>query len=117
MLDIEKVKEAGYKITEIDEEIYIIEDFISEEERLQLFNLADSTSEEDWSKSYMKNLAEQAKIQFNRDDLDNIISRYKSACQQYIVVNKNIEHYQNIVNDIDKFILILDKLTIKVQSE
>jgi len=73
MLDIEKVKEAGYDITEIDEEIYLIKNFISEDERLEMFNLADSTPENAWSDSYMESLAKRAKVEFGRDDLENVI--------------------------------------------
>ncbi len=50
-------------------------------------------------------------------DLNTIIGNFKAACQQYSEVSKNVDYYKGIVDDINKYLTVLDELTAKVQTE
>ena len=67
----------GYSVTEPIENIFVIEEFISEDEQKSIFELAESSSQEDWEVLYFSNLKPFCMKKFGRDDVENLVAEGK----------------------------------------
>lgn len=67
------VSGSGYKYEKLANDIYLLHDFLTEEERLAYYNLASSTSESNWSVFYLKGLEKQGVYDHNRKDIATLI--------------------------------------------
>lgn len=73
----ESFEQDGFKCTDLDDEILLIEDFLSKEELDQLWDIINTRPEEDWSIEYVKNLTRFCLEKFGRDDVDNLVAEGK----------------------------------------
>jgi hypothetical protein len=73
----ESFEQDGFKCTDLDDEILLIEDFLSKEELGQLWDIINTRPEEDWSIEYVKNLTRFCLEKFGRDDVDNLVAEGK----------------------------------------
>jgi hypothetical protein len=73
----ESFEQNNFKCTDIDDEILLVEDFISKEELAQLWDIINTRPEEDWSIEYVKNLTRFCLEKFGRDDVDNLVAEGK----------------------------------------
>jgi hypothetical protein len=75
-------EENNFKCTDIDDEILLVEDFLTKEELDVLLNIIDTTPEEDWSIEYVTNLKRFCLEKFGRDDVDNLVAEGKFEITQ-----------------------------------
>ena len=66
-----------YSVTEPVENIFIIENFLSEDEKNLILNHINSLSQEDWEFHYTNNLKDFCMMKFGRDDVDNLVAEGK----------------------------------------
>jgi hypothetical protein len=94
-MDLKRAAELGYKVNEIDTDIYIIEDFITEEERLSIYDRAISAPEEEWQNTFIKNYIEQSPLKNNpealAEDIAEVKLRNKLSDKVVMFSNKSIE--------------------------
>lgn len=91
----EYISRLGYEVEELDYRIFLIKNFISEEERIKIVDMAKSASKEDWEYHYMQGVIEMAKVKFGREDIDNLVKEGL---------------YEITTNWIDKTLVISDEL-------
>lgn len=69
--------DAGFNPQEPVEGILVIEDFISEEELAQFWQIIKDTPEEDWHIHYQNQIKTFCMEKFGRDDVDNLVAEGK----------------------------------------
>lgn len=69
--------DAGFKVEEPVDQILVIEDFISDEELDQFWQIIHDTPEDDWFIHYRKQLKDFCMEKFGRDDVDNLVAEGK----------------------------------------
>jgi hypothetical protein len=67
------IEKLGYQVEEIDYRIFLIKEFITEDERQQLIKIATSASQKEWEKHYMDGVLQMARLKFGREDVDNLV--------------------------------------------
>jgi hypothetical protein len=93
-----ELKDNNFIVKNITEDILLVEDFLSKEELDQIFDIINSTPEEDWYIEYHKNLKLFCMEKFGRDDVDNLVSEGKFEITQnwddknLNISNKKISH-------------------------
>jgi hypothetical protein len=74
MKELEKsLWNLGYEYSEVAENIFLINDFLKEEEFLSINRIIDNSSEEDWSTHYMSGVVGLAERKYGRTDIDNLV--------------------------------------------
>jgi hypothetical protein len=73
ILTKEYILSLGYKVEEVGYRIFLIKNFLKNEEIEEFLNQARNSSEDDWSFHYMEGVRELAKLKFGRDDIDNLV--------------------------------------------
>jgi hypothetical protein len=74
--------ENNFEIKKIDNNIILVENFISEKEIKDIFNIIDSISEDDWRIEYLGNLKHFCMEKFGRDDVENLVAEGKFEITQ-----------------------------------
>jgi hypothetical protein len=77
-----ELKEAGFNVTKIIDDVTLVEDFLSKEEIEYLFDMMSGLSQEDWEKEYMDNLPAFCMTKFGRDDVENLVAEGKFEITQ-----------------------------------
>jgi len=77
MLTKEYLHEKGYAATEIADQIFLIEDFLSEEDRLELLKFGEEATQEDWEGAYLDNMKNFCEAKFGRRDIENLVAEGK----------------------------------------
>jgi hypothetical protein len=72
----------GYSVIDIEENILLVENFISDEELKQLWDIINSTEEKEWLIAYQESLAEFCLHKFGRDDVENLVAEGKYEITQ-----------------------------------
>lgn len=91
----ESFEKNNFKCTDIDDEILLVEDFVSKEELAQLWDIINTRPEEDWSIEYVKNLKRFCLEKFGRDDVDNLVAEGKfEITKNWDDKNLQITEYQ-----------------------
>jgi hypothetical protein len=72
-----ELTELGIKFEEVSEGILSIDNFISKEDIDSLFDVINSTTEDQWGQIYLNNLKAFAKLKHGRDDIDNLVAEGK----------------------------------------
>jgi hypothetical protein len=67
------IKNSGCRYEELAKGIYILYDFITEEERLSYYKVATEAREIDWTIFYLLGLEEQALEKYNRSDIATLV--------------------------------------------
>ena len=83
-----------YSVTEPIKNIFIIENFLSEDEKNIVLNYINSLSQEDWEFHYTNNLKDFCMMKFGRDDVDNLVAEGKFEITASWK-DKNISLYNN----------------------
>ena len=74
--------EDNFKIQKIDNNIILVENFISKEEIKDIFNIINSIDEDDWRIEYLGNLKHFCMEKFGRDDVENLVAEGKFEITQ-----------------------------------
>jgi hypothetical protein len=77
MLTKEYLHNKEYQATEIADQIFLIEDFLSEEDRLELLKFGSDATQEDWEGAYLDNMADFCEAKFGRRDIYNLVDEGK----------------------------------------
>jgi len=77
MITKEHIESLGWEVEEIDEQLWMIKNFISEEHVSRIMELIDSATEEDWKKHYMNGIKQFALQKFKSDDVDALLEQGK----------------------------------------
>jgi hypothetical protein len=77
MLTKEYLHNKGYDATEIADQIFLIENFLSEEDRLELLKLGENATQEDWEGAYLENMEDFCDAKFGRRDIYNLVAEGK----------------------------------------
>lgn len=70
-------EESGFIVKEPIEGILVVENFIREDEIEKLWNIINSTTEEEWFVHYREHLAKFCMEKFGRDDVENLVAEGK----------------------------------------
>lgn len=70
IIDYNKVRAAGYEVVELDPNVHIIKNFISDNDKEFLLDITKNIDEDEWSKEYRDNVKRKAMETFGTDDLD-----------------------------------------------
>ena len=74
--------ENNFEIKKIDNNIILVENFISEEETKDIFDIINSLDEDDWRVEYLGNLKHFCMEKFGRDDVENLVAEGKFEITQ-----------------------------------
>jgi hypothetical protein len=69
----ELIKNSGYEYKELAKDVYILYDFITEEERLAYYELATNANNVDWTVFYLLGLEDQGMQKYNRSDIASLV--------------------------------------------
>jgi len=87
--------ENNFEIKKIDDNIVLVENFVSEQEIEDIFNIINSISEDDWRVEYLGNLKHFCMEKFGRDDVENLVSEGKfEITQNWEDKNFNITNFK-----------------------
>lgn len=67
------LKDLNYKFEEISDGMYLVYDFIQDEEQKRLLHLAKSKSDKEWKIAYQTSIKNQCLARFGRDDWENCV--------------------------------------------
>lgn len=70
-------EDAGYTINVFHDQVLSIENFLKPGELEEILEIIETTSNDDWSIEYTKNLAKFCMEKFGRDDVDNLVAEGK----------------------------------------
>jgi hypothetical protein len=73
----DELKKNEFVVTNITDDILLVENFLSKKELDYIFNIIDTTSEEEWYVEYHSNLKIFCMEKFGRDDIDNLVAEGK----------------------------------------
>lgn len=91
----QQFEENNFKCTDLDDEILLVEDFLTKEELDILLDIINTTPEEDWSIEYVTNLKRFCLEKFGRDDVDNLVAEGKfEITQNWNDKNLQITQYE-----------------------
>lgn len=77
VLTLEDFKDNGYITKEVYPRIFLIENFLSSAEVTFLIDIANSATQENWEKEYVRNMKEFCTKKFGRDDFENLVKEGK----------------------------------------
>lgn len=90
----EELKDNGFNVKELYDNIVLVEDYISEEEVSNIRNIISSLKEDDWRIEYVANLKTFCMEKFGRDDVENLVAEGKfEITQNWEDKNFNITSY------------------------
>lgn len=95
ILTKEYIEELGYDVEELDYRIFLVKNFIKENESEELVKFAKSATDEEWSYEYINGAKKLAKLKFGREDLDNLVSEgLYELTDNWIDKNLNINEHE-----------------------
>jgi len=65
------IKAAGFEFEKLDPNVFLVKDFISEEECQFFYNLAEDKTEEDWLGAYLEGIKDRAEARYGTRDLED----------------------------------------------
>jgi hypothetical protein len=74
--------ENNFEIKKIDENIVLVENFVSKEEIEDIFDIIKGLDENDWRVEYLGNLKHFCMEKFGRDDVENLVAEGKFEITQ-----------------------------------
>lgn len=78
MLTLQNLIDKGFKnAQELANRIFLINDFLSDEEIDQLMDIAQSATQEDWEGHYLSNMEDFCEQKFGRRDIKNLVAEGK----------------------------------------
>jgi hypothetical protein len=77
MITKQSIENLGWQVSEIDENIYLVHDFISKDSINKIIDQCESATEDEWSTYYMEGLKNFSMLKFKRDDVDALVKEGK----------------------------------------
>lgn len=72
-LSVEHIESLGYKATELYRQVFLVEDFLTQQDIDEIFDVINDADEEAWNKHYIDGLRMLSEQKFGRTDIDNLI--------------------------------------------
>lgn len=69
-----QLAKLNYNYEEVARGIYLISDFLSDQEVQKVMEIINAASEEDWKTHYMQGVKDLAERKYNRTDIDNLVA-------------------------------------------
>jgi hypothetical protein len=69
--------DANFKVNVVNDQVLVVEDFLSKEELQTILDIISTTDNEDWSIEYRRSLAEFCMEKFGRSDVENLVAEGK----------------------------------------
>ena len=108
----ENLKIKNFNFIDINDEVLIIEDFLSKKEIDTIIKIIDKTPEEQWFIEYTENLKRFCMEKFGRDDVDNLVAEGKfEITQNWKDKNFNIsdhEMYNPMYDSLNSMVIASD---------
>lgn len=73
ILTVEHIESLGYKATELYRQVFLIEDFLTQQDIDDVFEVINAADEETWKKHYMDGLRMLSEQKYGRTDIDNLV--------------------------------------------
>ena len=73
ILEPKHIEKHGYKVEVLKDRIYMIHDFLSQEEQDELLAIGESANTEQWERHYMENVKRFALKKYGTDDIDGLV--------------------------------------------
>jgi hypothetical protein len=87
--------ENNFEVKKINDNILLVENFVSKQEIEDIFNIINSISEDDWRVEYLGNLKHFCMEKFGRDDVENLVAEGKfEITQNWEDKNFNITNFE-----------------------
>jgi hypothetical protein len=106
------LENKNFIVTNITDNVLLVENFLSQEDLIDIFNIINTTPEEDWNIEYYANLKNFCMQKFGRDDVENLVAEGKfEITQNWNDKNLQITKYEisrTIHNRIDQFVQKID---------
>jgi hypothetical protein len=102
ILEPRHIEKHGYTVEILKDRIYMVRDFISEDEQAELLALGEMADQEKWESHYMENTKKFALKKFGTDDIESLVRDGK---------------YEITSNWVDKVLKIEDNIISKVLTE
>lgn len=77
ILEPSHIEKRGYKVEVLKDRIYMIHDFISQEEQSLLLDIAEAAEQGSWEKFYLDNVKDFALKKFGTDDIQSLLDSGK----------------------------------------
>jgi hypothetical protein len=88
------LEENSFQVEEITDDVLLVKDFFSKDDLSKVFDIIDSTPNEEWFVEYHGNLKNFCMQKFGRDDVDNLVAEGKfEITQNWQDKNLNISTY------------------------
>jgi hypothetical protein len=81
-LDERNFAGTPYKVDKVHDQLYIIHEFLTEDERIKMLEYAQNATQSQWQEEYLGNLKIQMMQKYGEDDLDKLSAEGK------VIVNK-----------------------------
>lgn len=95
ILTLNYIKKLGYDVEELDYRIFLIKNFITDQELKKMIKIANSASEDEWSHHYMEGVREIAKLKFGRSDIENLVKEgLYEITDNWVDKNLSIKDYE-----------------------
>ena len=69
-INANNIKAAGFEFEQLDPNVFLIKDFITEEECQVFYNYAETRTEEDWLGSYLEGIKDRVEARYGDRDPD-----------------------------------------------
>jgi hypothetical protein len=102
---------SGFDVKKIDDNILMIDNFISKEELDIVLDIINNTEEQAWHKEYLGNLKRFCMTKFGRDDVENLVAEGKFE------ITKNWEDKNLNIQKEEIQHIIYDRLNVLVEKE
>ncbi len=66
----ESISSAGFEFEQLESNVFLIKNFISEEECVELYNFAESRTQEDWLGTYIEGIKDRSESRYGTRDLE-----------------------------------------------
>lgn len=74
ILTTDYIESLGYEVTELYPQVFLVKDFLTDEDVTDIYEVINSTDEETWKKHYMDGLVMLSEQKYGRTDIDNLVA-------------------------------------------
>ena len=95
-INTKNIEAAGFQFEQLDPNVFLIKDFITEKERLALYNLAESKTQEDWVGDYLNGIKDRSERNYGTRDLEESKLEVTHDWNDKVIYIRNFMDVQNL---------------------
>jgi 2OG-Fe(II) oxygenase superfamily len=107
------MQKDGRLLGEVSYGIYLIQNFITDEEHSYLINLCKTASESEWSRSYLSNISKEVEYNYGKEELKNIINHVDEFWIDKYLSIPDLELSFTLANRLAAFLSDFDFLSVR----